>query len=73
MPAADRELLLSLYCRAFARTGSPAPSVAAAEAEALLTDRGQLGDHVTPEEVAAGRTHARTGALPPGRRPADTR
>ncbi|UUY51336.1 hypothetical protein NRK68_31370 [Streptomyces yangpuensis] len=36
----------------------------AAEVEALLTDRGQLGDHVTPEEVAAGRTHARTGALP---------
>ncbi|MGW9071043.1 hypothetical protein ACWGQT_16575 [Streptomyces yangpuensis] len=43
----------------------------AAEAEALLTDRGQLGDHVTPEEVAAARTPGLVRC--PGRRPAGTR
>ncbi|MFD5618889.1 alpha/beta hydrolase family protein [Streptomyces yangpuensis] len=64
VPTADRELLLSLYYPALARTGSPAPYMEVTEAKALLTDRGQLGDHVTPEEVAATRTHARTGALP---------
>ncbi|THA86661.1 alpha/beta hydrolase [Streptomyces sp. A0592] len=64
VPTADRELLASLYYPALARTGSPAPYMAVAEAKALLTDRGQLGDHVTPEGVAATRTHARAGALP---------
>ncbi|MGW2042425.1 alpha/beta hydrolase family protein [Streptomyces virginiae] len=64
VPTADRELLLSLYYPALAHTGSPAPYMAVAEAKALLTDRGQLGDHVTPERLAATRTHSRTGALP---------
>ncbi|MGW6618051.1 alpha/beta hydrolase family protein [Streptomyces erythrochromogenes] len=72
VPTADRELLLSLYYPALAHTGSPAPYMAVAEARALLTDRGQLGDHVTPEGVAATRTHSKAGALPrpaPGRHP----
>ncbi|MFF9978492.1 alpha/beta hydrolase family protein [Streptomyces erythrochromogenes] len=61
---ADRELMLSLYYPALARTGSPAPYMTVAEAKALLTDRGQLGDHATPGRVAATRTHSRAGALP---------
>ncbi|MGW2401396.1 alpha/beta hydrolase family protein [Kitasatospora sp. NPDC001664] len=64
VPAEDRELLLSLYYPALPRTGTPAPYLTTAEAKALLTDRGQLADHTTPERVAATRTHARTDALP---------
>ncbi|MEV6677407.1 alpha/beta hydrolase [Streptomyces erythrochromogenes] len=64
VPTADRELLLSLYYPALAHTGSPAPYMAVAEAKALLTDRGQLGDRTTAERVAATRTHAKAGALP---------
>ncbi|MFI8361516.1 hypothetical protein ACIGD1_15250 [Streptomyces sp. NPDC085612] len=33
------------------------------EAKALLTDRGTLAEHVTPERLAATRTNARTGAV----------
>ncbi|MFF3676233.1 alpha/beta hydrolase family protein [Streptomyces sp. NPDC002120] len=64
VPTADRELLLSLYYPALARTGTPAPYLAVPEAKALLTDRGELGRYVTPEQVAATRTHARSDALP---------
>ncbi|MFJ8039418.1 alpha/beta hydrolase family protein [Kitasatospora sp. NPDC096147] len=64
VPTEDRELLLSLYYPAIARTGTPTPYLAVPEATALLTDRGQLADHTTPERVAATRTHARTDALP---------
>lgn len=64
VPTADRELLLSLYYPALAHTGSPAPYMSAPEAKALLTDRGQLGEYVTPERLAATRTNARTDALP---------
>ncbi|MED7948133.1 alpha/beta hydrolase family protein [Streptomyces sp. BE303] len=64
VPTEDRELMLSLYYPAVARTGSPAPYMAVAEAKALLTDRGQLGEYTTPERVAATRTHARTDAVP---------
>ncbi|MEU6300098.1 alpha/beta hydrolase family protein [Streptomyces erythrochromogenes] len=64
VPTADRELLLSLYYPALDRTGSPAPYMAVAEAKALLTDRGELGDYVTPERLAATRTHSKAGALP---------
>ncbi|MFJ5806177.1 hypothetical protein OG906_31955 [Streptomyces sp. NBC_01426] len=53
VPTADRELLLSLYYPALAHTGTPAPYLAVPEAKALLTDRGQLGEHVTPERLAA--------------------
>ncbi|MFJ7207724.1 alpha/beta hydrolase family protein [Streptomyces sp. NPDC098789] len=64
VPTADRELLLSLYYPALAHTGTPAPYLAVPEAKALLTDRGRLGEYVTPERLAATRTHARSGALP---------
>ncbi|MEV7443280.1 alpha/beta hydrolase [Streptomyces sp. NPDC091204] len=64
VPTADRELLLSLYYPALARTGTPAPYLAVSEAKALLTDRGELGRYVTPEQVAATRTHSRADALP---------
>ncbi|MFJ9641578.1 alpha/beta hydrolase family protein [Streptomyces sp. NPDC101206] len=64
VPTADRELLLSLYYPAVAGTGSPADYMTVAEAQALLTDRGELGRHTTPEQVAAVRTHARAGAVP---------
>ncbi|WP_392894939.1 hypothetical protein [Streptomyces sp. LN699] len=64
VPAADRELLLSLYYPALAHTGTPAPYLAVPEAKVLLTDRGQLGEHVTPERLAATRTHSRSGAPP---------
>ncbi|MFD6183178.1 alpha/beta hydrolase family protein [Streptomyces goshikiensis] len=64
VPTADRELLLSLYYPALAHTGTPAPYMAVPEAKALLTDRGRLGEYVTPERLAATRTHARDGALP---------
>ncbi|MFB7180727.1 alpha/beta hydrolase family protein [Streptomyces sp. NPDC056257] len=64
VPTADRELLLSLYYPALPRTGTPAPYLAVPEAKALLTDRGELGRYVTPEQVAATRTHARSDALP---------
>ncbi|MEJ8640856.1 hypothetical protein WKI68_04095 [Streptomyces sp. MS1.HAVA.3] len=64
VPTADRELLLSLYYPALAHTGTPAPYMAVPEAKALLTDRGRLGEYVTPERVAATRTHARHNALP---------
>ncbi|MFJ3877829.1 alpha/beta hydrolase family protein [Streptomyces sp. NPDC090077] len=64
VPAADRELLVSLYYPAVRGTGRPAPYMSPAEARALLTDRGELGRHATPEQVAAVRTHARDGALP---------
>ncbi|MFI5531946.1 alpha/beta hydrolase family protein [Kitasatospora sp. NPDC051853] len=64
VPTEDRELLLSLYYPALPRTGSPAPYLTTDEAKALLTDRGQLADHTTPERVAATHTHARTDALP---------
>ncbi|MFJ5025566.1 hypothetical protein [Streptomyces goshikiensis] len=64
VPTADREWLLSLYYPALAHTGTPAPYMAVPEAKALLTDRGRLGEYVTPERLAATRTHARDGALP---------
>ncbi|MFF0551757.1 alpha/beta hydrolase family protein [Streptomyces sp. NPDC004311] len=64
VPARDRELLLSLYYPALAHTGTPAPYMSVPEAKALLTDRGTLADHVTPERLAATRTNARTGAVP---------
>ncbi|MFF2043382.1 alpha/beta hydrolase family protein [Kitasatospora sp. NPDC058170] len=64
VPTADRELLLSLYYPATARTGTAAPYMAVPEAKALLTDRGELGSYTTPERVAATRTNARAGALP---------
>ncbi|MEV6951098.1 alpha/beta hydrolase [Streptomyces sp. NPDC051183] len=64
VPTADRELLLSLYYPALPHTGTPAPYMAVPEAKALLTDRGQLGEHATPERIAATRTHARDNALP---------
>ncbi|MFD8142840.1 alpha/beta hydrolase family protein [Streptomyces sp. NPDC059708] len=64
VPAADRELMVSLYYPAVAHTGAPAPYTTAAEARALLTDRGDLARYATPEQIAAVRTHAREGALP---------
>ncbi|GAA3385811.1 alpha/beta hydrolase [Streptomyces racemochromogenes] len=64
VPAVDRELLVSLYYPAVRGTGHPAPYTTVAEARALLTDRGELGRHATPEQVAAVRTHAREEALP---------
>ncbi|MGW6917626.1 alpha/beta hydrolase family protein [Kitasatospora sp. NPDC054939] len=64
VPAEDRELMLSLYYPAHEGTGTPAPYLAVDEAKALLTDRGQLAEHTTPERVAATRTHARAGAVP---------
>ncbi|MGV9269103.1 alpha/beta hydrolase family protein [Kitasatospora sp. NPDC003701] len=64
VPTEDRELMLSLYYPALARTGTPAPYMSVPEAKALLTDRGQLGEYVTPERVAAVRTHSRVGAVP---------
>ncbi|MEU6312800.1 alpha/beta hydrolase [Streptomyces sp. NPDC047014] len=64
VPDRDRELLLSLYYPALAHTGTPAPYMTVPEAKAFLTDRGTLGEHVTPERLAATRTHSRTAALP---------
>ncbi|MEU8776923.1 alpha/beta hydrolase [Streptomyces sp. NPDC048606] len=64
VPTADRELMVSLYYPAVAGTGTPAPYTTLDEARALLVDRGELGRHVTPEQVAATRTHAREGAVP---------
>ncbi|MFE3995391.1 hypothetical protein ACFXPW_27380 [Streptomyces goshikiensis] len=59
VPTVDRELLLSLYYPALAHTGTPAPCMAVPETKALLTDRCRLGEYVTPERIAATRTHAR--------------
>ncbi|WP_030209732.1 acetylhydrolase [Streptomyces sp. NRRL S-87] len=68
VPTAGRELMVSLYYPALAGTGTPAAYMTEAEARALLTDRGDLGRYVTPEQVASVRTHSRQGALPrPGR------
>ncbi|MER7760327.1 alpha/beta hydrolase [Streptomyces sp. NPDC097619] len=64
VPTADRELLVSLYYPAVAGTGRPAAYTTVPEARALLTDRGELGLHTTPEQIASARTHARQDALP---------
>ncbi|MEV7616540.1 alpha/beta hydrolase [Streptomyces sp. NPDC089799] len=64
VPSADRELMVSLHYPAVPGTGRPAAYTTVDEARALLAERGELGRYVTPEQVAAVRTHSRDGAEP---------